>query len=181
MPERVTRLTIAPDTWPYSGAERRVVDLELLDAGDRRRKGELSKRHVGRAHAVDDVADRFFAVAGGIERQRAGAADRRAREPGLRRRHRSGRQRSEIDEVAAVERDFLDGRRRHDVSDDARRAIEQRQFRAHHHRFTPGVDGQLEIAHQRAADLERQRFDAFGSESWSLGRDLVRAGRNAGT
>ena len=55
-----------------------------------------------------------------------------------------------------------------------------RQFRVHHHRFLPGGDGELEIAHYRAADFERQRFDALGTESASLGRDLIRARRDRG-
>ena len=90
-------------------AERRVVDLEFLDARDRRRKADRSERQVVRRHAVDDVGDRFFAVAGRVERERAGAANRRRRKTGLRRRHRPGHERPEIDEVPAVERHLLDG------------------------------------------------------------------------
>ena len=80
--------------------------------------------------------------------------------------------------MPAVERDLLDGLCRHHVSHDARRPIEEWQFRADHDGFAPGVDRQLKVADQGAADLERQRVDALGSESWSLGRDLVRAGRD---
>ena len=82
---------------PELGAERRIVDLELLDARHRRRKADRPERQVVGGHAVDDVADGFLAVAGGIERERAGAANRRGRESRLRRRRpirgRAGRDR----------------------------------------------------------------------------------------
>ena len=59
--------------------------------------------------AVDQKADGLLAIAGGVERERADAANRPRREPGLRRRHRSGHEQAEIDEVAAVQRNLLDG------------------------------------------------------------------------
>ena len=155
------------------GAERRVVDLELLDAGDRRRKTDRTERQVVRRHAVDDVADGFLAIAGGIEGQRAGAANRRRRKAGLRGRHRSRHEQTEIDEVAAVERNLLHGLRRHDMADDARRQVEERQLRPDDDGFGPGPDVQPEVADQRTADLERQRIDDFGSEAHGSGGDCV--------
>ena len=106
--------------------ERRVVDLEFLDAGDRRRKADRTERQVVRRDAVDDVADGLFAIARSVEGERAGPANRRRRKPGLRRRHGSWHERPEIDEVAAIERDLMDGLRRHHVADRARRPIEKR-------------------------------------------------------
>ena len=153
--------------------ERRVVDLEFLDAGDRRRKTDRTERQVVRRHAVDDVADGFLAIACGIEGQRAGPANRRRRKAGLRGRHRSRHERTEVDEVAAVERNLMNGLRRHHMAHRTRRQVEKRKLRPDDDGFGPGPDVQPEVADQRTADLERQRIDDFGSEALGSGGDCV--------
>ncbi len=80
--------------------------------------------------------------------------------------------------MPAVQRHLLDRLRRHDMPDDAGGAIEQRQLGPDDHGITLGVDGELEIADQRAADLEGQRVDAQGAKSRCRGGDLIRAGWN---
>ena len=76
------------------------------------------------------------------------------REPGLRRRHRSGHEQAEIDEVAAVERNLLDGLAGDDVADGAVARSTSGEFRADDDGLAAFADRQVEVADQRAADLD---------------------------
>ena len=57
------------------GRKDRRVRLELVQAADRRLENQRPEGEVVRRDAVDDERDRFFAVTGGVERERAEAAD----------------------------------------------------------------------------------------------------------
>src|SRR4030095_921003 len=139
--------------------ERGVVDLELLDAGDRRWKADGSERQVVGRDAIDDVPDGFLAIARRVEGERPGPANRRRRKACLGGRHRAWHKRSEIDEVAAIERNFMNRLRRYHIADRTRCPIEKRQLRLDQNGLTLAANIQPEVAHQRAADLEGQLFD----------------------
>jgi hypothetical protein len=64
-----------------------VVDLELFDAADWRRKPDRPEGQIVRGDAVDDVADSLFAIARGVEGKCTRPANGRRRKPRLRRRH----------------------------------------------------------------------------------------------
>jgi hypothetical protein len=65
------------------------------------------------------------------------------------------------------------------VADRACRSIEKQEFCRDDDRFA-AANVEAEVAHQRAPDVERQRFDDFWSESVGRGGDLVRSRRNGG-
>ena len=115
-------------------------------------------------HAVDHEPDSLLTIAGRIEGERADAANRPRGEPRLRRRDRSGHEQTEIREVATVERNLLHGLRRDDMADGGGRAIDERHFRANEHRLRDVADRQVEVTHQRAADVDVQRVDALGAK-----------------
>jgi hypothetical protein len=69
---------------PVLRAERGVVDLELLHGVDRRLERDLVLHHVVQVDAVDHEVDGVFTVAGGVEGERALAAQRRGQESVLR-------------------------------------------------------------------------------------------------
>ena len=78
VPDRVTMLTMRPRHVSVLGAECRVVDLELLDAGERGLEDQRAEREVVGRHAVDQKADRLLTIAGRVEGERADAANRPA-------------------------------------------------------------------------------------------------------
>ena len=118
-------------------------------------------------------SDCFFTIAGRIEGERTDAANGPRREPRLRRRDRSGHEQTEICEVAAVERNLLHGLCRDDMADRGGRSIDERHFGANEHRLGHVANRQVKVTHQRAADVDVQRFDALGAKSVRLGRDRV--------
>ena len=64
-----------PGHVPVVGAEHGAVDLELLNAGERRLEHQRSERQVVGRHAVDHEPDSLFTIAGRIEGQRTDAAN----------------------------------------------------------------------------------------------------------
>ncbi len=84
------------------GAERRVIHLEFLHRVDRRLERDLVLLHVVQVDAVDHEVHGVFTIAGGVERERSLAAQRRRQEAVLRRRHRARDQQSHLDEVPTV-------------------------------------------------------------------------------
>ena len=178
-PERVTMLTTAPETWPYSALNVEVSTLNssmLAIGGSKMSDPNVRLLVVTPLTMKETASSRLPAVLNAsVPSPRIGVA----REPGLRRRDRPGHQQRKIDEMAAVERDLLDGlwptpRVPRRSSPDRAVAASARTTTASRRVSTV----ELKVADQRAADIERQRVDAFGSESWSLGRHLVRAGRD---
>ena len=157
------------------GAEHRVVDLEFLDARERRLEHQRPERQVVGRHAVDLEPDRLFTIAGGVERERTDASNRPRREPHLRGRHRSGHEQAEIGEVATVERDLLHGLGGDDMADGGAGPIDQRRLRTYDHRLGNLANRQVEVSHQRPADVDVQRVDALGAKSCRLRRDRVGA------
>ena len=77
--------------------------------------------------------------------------------------------------MATVERNLLDGLCRDDMANRGGRPIDDRHFRANEHRLSDVADGQMKVAHQRAADVHAQRFDALCAKAVRLSRDRVRA------
>ena len=141
------------------GAERRVVDLEFLDAGEG--GSNISEPNV-RLLVVTPLTRNPTASSRLPAVLKASAPTPRIGldgEPGLRWRHRPGHEQTEIGEVAAVERNLLHRLRRDDMADGGRRAIDERHFRANDHRLGCVADGQAEVAHQRPADVDGQRLD----------------------
>ena len=140
---------------------------------ERRLEDQRPERQVVGRHAVDHERDRLFTVAGRVEGERTDAANRPRREPRLRRRDRSWHEQTEIREVAAVERNLLDGLRRDDMADGGGGAIDERHLRANEHRLGDVANGQVKVTHQRAADVDVQRFDALGAKTGRLSRHRV--------
>ena len=165
---------------PVFCTERRVVDLEFLDARDRRRKANRTERQVIRGHAVDHVAHRLFTVAGRVEGERAGPPTRRGRKSRLRGGDRPWDERPEIDEVPTIERDLLYRPGRNHVAHRTGRPIDEREIPGDDHGFTPVTERQVEVAYQRPADFEGQVFEDLGLEAGRPCRDLVESGRNRG-
>ena len=160
------------------GTERRVVDLEFLDARDRRRKANRTERQVVRGHAVDHVANGLLTIAGRVEGERSGPPNRRGRESRLRGRDRPGYQRPEIDKVPAIERDLLYRPGGNHVAHRAARPIHEREILRDDDGFSPVTQRQVEVAYQRPADLEGQIVEALGLETRRRGGDLIDARRN---
>ena len=138
------------------GAERRVVDLELGDGVDRRLEGDLRVRQVVEVDAVDHEVDRRFTVARRHERKRALTAQRRAQPCVLRRRRAAGHQRTEVDEVTAVERNLLHGALRHRLSDRDRCGVDERRAAADRDIFRERGDAEPQIQFHR---LRRTEID----------------------
>ena len=108
-PERVAMFTIAPELRPYSALK---VELSTLNSCTVLIEGWnviWFCTMIVQVHAIDHEVHGVFATAGGIQSERALTTKRRREKTVLRRRHRSGYQQSEIDEVAAVKRNFLHG------------------------------------------------------------------------
>ena len=152
------------------GTERRVVDLELLDAPERRLEDERAERQVVGRHAVDDERDSLFAVAGGVDGDRADSTNRSGGEPGLRRRHRPRHEQAEIGEVATVQRNLLHRLRRDDVADGGRGAIDERDFGVDDDRFALWANCQAEVAHHGASDVDDQFLDDLGAKTGRVHR-----------
>jgi hypothetical protein len=67
--------------------------------------------------------------------------------------------------VAAVERNLPDRLRGDGVSHLGRDAIDERHDRLDDHALVRVADGEVEVLHERPADLEPQAFDDHGPES----------------
>ena len=122
-------LTMAPELRPYSALN---VELSTLNSCTVLIDGWnviWFCSHVVQVDAVDHEVHGVFAVAGGIERERALAAQRRRQEAVLRRRHRTGREQTEVDEMAAVQRNVLDGALVDHLADRDGRGVDQRHRR----------------------------------------------------
>src|SRR5262249_46350541 len=63
-------------TLSVSGAESRIVDFEFLHCSDRWLESDRTVRQVVQRHAVNDIVNRLFAVAGRGERKRTQTANR---------------------------------------------------------------------------------------------------------
>ena len=61
--------------------------------------------------------------------------------------------------MAAIQRHLLHRRSRDDVANGGRHRIDERHLGAHDHGFRSLADHQHEIADQRTADVDVQRFD----------------------
>jgi hypothetical protein len=110
-------------------AERGVVDLEFLNARNRRLEHQRAEREVVGRDPVDQESDGLLTIAGRVEGERSSPAERRRGESGLRGRQRPRRQQSEIDEVPAVQWNLLHRLRRDDMTDRGRRTIDERDLR----------------------------------------------------
>ncbi len=88
-------------------AESRVINLELLHGIDRRLKRDLVLDHIVEVDAVNHEVDRVFTTARGIEREGSLAAKRRSQESVLRWGDRTRNEQTQVNEVPAVERNFL--------------------------------------------------------------------------
>ena len=155
------------------GAERGVVDLELLDACNRRLEHQRAERQIVGGHPVDQESDGLLTVTARVEGERSSPAKRRRRKSGLRGRHRSRDQQREIDEVPAVQWNRLHSRRRDDMTYDRGRTIDERDLRLDDHRFASVADDQSKVPYQRAAHLEVQLVDDFGSKPCRCRADLI--------
>ena len=160
-------------------ADGRVVHLEFLDAAERRLVDERSERLIVGADAVDQERDGLLAIAGGVEGQRADAANRPGREAALRRRDRTGHEQGEIGEVTPVQRNLFERWARDHVPDCSRYAIDQRDFRMDDDRLGLLTDDQHEVTDDGAADVGVERLDDLGAKSGCRRRDGVPAGRNS--
>ena len=155
-------------------SKRRMIDLEFLDAPKWRLENERTKSQVVGRDAVDDESDRLLAIARHVDRERADPANRPDGESRLGRRDRGGHKQTEIDEVATVQRNLLHGRSRNDMPDDGRCAIDERDLRRDDHGFRSSANGQTEVAHERAADIEVQVFDHLGTKIERFSDDRIR-------
>jgi len=155
-----------------------VIELELLNAADRRLKTERAEGLIGNADAVDEKSGGFLTIARGIDGNGANPPQGRRGEAGLRRRDRAGSQQSEIGEVASVEWNFLHRLRRHHVADAGRHPIDERGARLDHDRFGGVAQFELEVADERAAAVETQRGDGQGLEAGRARSHIVRLGRD---
>ena len=180
MPDRVTMLTIAPDTCPCSALNAELSTLNswmLASGGSKMSEPNVRLLVVTPLTRNPTASSRLPAV---LKASAPTPRIGRGGEPGLRRRHRPRHEQTEIGEVAAVQRNLLHGLRRDDVADGGRRAIDERDLRADDDGFAPVADLQAKVAHQRAADVDGQRLDDLGSETGRCRRDLVRPGGDRG-
>src|SRR4030095_11744341 len=92
---------------PVLSAEGRVVGLDLRHCIDRRLERDLVLHHVVQVDTVDLKVDRVLTIAGRVNCERTLPPKRCGQETVLRRSDRAGYEQAEVNEVTAVERDFL--------------------------------------------------------------------------
>ena len=75
--------------------------------------------------------------------------------------------------MPAVQWNRLHSLRRDDMTDDGGRTIDERDLRLDDHRFAPVADDESKVPYQRAAHLEVQLVDDFGSKPCRCRADLI--------
>ena len=78
--------------------------------------------------------------------------------------------------MATVERNLRDGLCRDEMANRGGHPINDRHFRANEHRLSDVADCQMRVAHQRAADVYAQRFDALCAKAARLSTDYDQEG-----
>ncbi len=164
---------------PVFGAEGRVVDLELRDRVDRRLEGDLRIRQVVQIDAVDHHVDRGLAVASRHERERPLSAQRGAEPRVLRRRAPTGHERAEVDEMAPVQRNFLDGALCHRLAYGDGRCVDERRCAGDGHVLRQRADRHPQIERHR---LGRPQIDVADLilETVQVRDHVIPAGRERG-
>src|SRR5262245_15513509 len=157
-------------------AERRIVDLEFLDASNGWLKTEGAKSKIISTDAVDVKGDGFLAMACGVDGKCANSAKRCRRESGLRWSDSARCQQREVGEMTAVERNLLNVLRRQDVTDAGRHTVDQRDVCLDDQSFRSGTNLQTEVADECPADVEGQSGDDCRLETLRRGGDVVRLG-----
>ena len=89
--------------------------------------------HIVQIDSIDHDVDGVFALAGGIKCERTLATNWLRKKTIGWRCHRSGRQETEVEEVAAVQRYFLDGLLVDDLTDRYGAVIDYRRFSRDRH------------------------------------------------
>ena len=157
-------------------AEGRVVDLELGHRVDRRLEGDLRVRQVVQVDAVHHEVDGRLPVARRHEGERSLAAQRRAQPRVLRRRAATGHQRPEVDEMPAVQRNFLNRLLGHDLPNRDGGRLDERRRAGHGDVFRDGADTQLQIEGDGLGGPDRD-LALLVREPFEMRGDLVGAGR----
>ena len=157
------------------GAEGRVVGLELLHGVDRGLEGDLVLHHVVEVDAVDLEVDGVLAVAGGVEGERALAAQRCGQKAVLRRRDRAGDEQAEVNEVATVQGNLLHGALVDDRADRGGRRLDDGRVGGDGHGLRDVADCELEVLDDRARHLDVEVVGDLRLEPLGLYLDVVEA------
>src|SRR5262249_12506929 len=162
------------------GAVGPVADHDLPYCADRGLERNLVLNHVVQVDAVDHEVDRVFTIACRVERERALTAQRRGQETVLRRNDRAGNQQSEIDEMASVEWNLLDGSPVDHLADGDRGRLDDLRVGGGYHSLGHFPGFELGVLDGDLADFERQIVDNLRGEALRPRFDLVYAWRQRG-
>ena len=144
-------------------------------------KIERAERQVVGGHAVDQKRDRLLAIAGRVERERCRCRESASRRtPSAMARPIPGTSRPRSVKWRPFSGICCTVWARDDVADRGRGAIDERHLRADDHGLISFANGQEEVAHQRAADVDVQRLDDLGAKTGRLRRDRIGPGRDRG-